>query len=643
MAKITGKILMPAALFCAAASIAVYIAAVALAGGSVFGVFVFAATSALLVLMPGLLVCRLFMPGLKGAALVPAAAVSGSLILVICYVIFGWLGNPFLAGIIPLAAGIYYVFTRRKTLLKTNIKAVPAPLWLLLMLFSGLLVMYSFSGLMSYAKPSMVGVTTFSHDMLWSTGNAAAVQFGFPLRDIRVAGGVLHYHYYSEIVSGILAMLSGQLPWDVCSYYVWPYWAAVICLALWALSRRMGLNGYASLFAPFGVLVLHYFHRQAIEHTFLNMNNLVQYTAFFSTTLLLIRENERTGFKNYRSMPIVLAGMFSLMWSKSTVGFLLLLALAAALLVYGAVHRKVLKWPMVFIGISGLFFALLYILLLGKATNTMTLQESFIGAARFKMGVMMRQYWPVVAVYIMSLVFSLVNFKKLAFTDLAINAMTVGGLIAVSMFFHYSGSDQYFLLASTFLMWLCIARTLPWMFKLKWPAIAAGGLCLAALGGMTIMFLPMMYNGYVQAGRSLGLRPAAERVEESISPDDEAAALWLRQNMKQDEVFAVNRNDKVRVPGEGVFHFYTAMSGRQAYMEGWQYGHTYTFPRKTMVYMLETVSDGIFRCETFNQASAMAKEHGIDYLLLYLPKRGEPFEGGTPVFKSDDVLIYKVQ
>ena len=152
-----------------------------------------------------------------------------------------------------------------------------------------------------------------------------------------------------------------------------------------------------------------------------------------------------------------------------------------------------------------------------------------------------------------------------------------------------------------------------------------------------------MRQGVQIALRCYGLRPQYEYTEQTVTADDEQAAIWLRDNMSTDEVFATNRNGKAVDAADGTWHYYTAVSGRQAFVEGWRYAMDYSVEYSLLRHNLEEVSDKIFSCETAHEAFKIAAENDIDYLLMWRTRRPEGYPDAEPVFENDSCIIYKVQ
>lgn len=658
------KAVRVAALVALAGALAAYGVAVALAGGPLWGPPLFWLAFGLLALLPGLFLCRRFMPGLGGAGLLPVAAAAGLFVLVLGYVGFGALGLVWLSAVPSLvlcALALGGALKTRKAgggvlaRARALYAAVPTGLWLLLLLFALLLFFYCFTGILPYTQPARAGNMTYSHDHLWSIGNTAAVRYGFPMRDLRAYTGVMHYHFFAEAAAGLLGMYSFQSAWNVVTQQAWPVWTGLLLLALWSVGRRLGAGPYLALLPALGATLLHYTFRDYILHVFVNMNNLVQGNLFLCCALLVLLQAEKENFQKPAGLVLFFTSVGALLWTKSTVGMLLLLAMLAAwpaYLFFGrksraarfqnrAESRRAKLWPLAAVGIGGAVLLVLYVTLYSGATNRLELVLTPAGLLE-AWATLRYRYWPVALLYLLMLPVNLYSFPKFKYTDFVINAMIAGGLVAVCIFDHYSASEQYFLLVAMFLMWFSILRALRVALRFKWLAALPAALCAVAFAGQMVFLAPYLYEGALVGLRVLGLRETLPRAEESITPYDEEAARWIAENVAMDEVFAVNRNSKILAMGDGVFHYYTATSERQAYVECWLYAHHYSMPGGLVRYNLLYVSEDIYRMARLDETYALAREEGIDYLVVYRPLREAPFEGGTPVFENEEYWIYEI-
>ncbi|MDL2293065.1 hypothetical protein LJC60_00375 [Ruminococcaceae bacterium OttesenSCG-928-D13] len=656
------------AIVVAAGVFALYTVAVGLSGGSVAGVFLYPLGFGVLVVLPGLWLSALALPKAALAVRLVAAVPLGGLLLMLVFTTLGSFAPVWLCGLPSALLGLGWAFLRlrdqRSARMVDGVGAERLPAkprlgglsngaWLLVMLLAAALFLYIFSGVFTYARPANGGNRVYSQDLLWSVGNAASAQFGSPVRDIRTAGGILHYHYFSDVLGGLVGLLCGQNAWDSICYYGWPIWCALLCAALYLLAKGFGTGPYAALIVPAGVLFGHTSWNAGYSHVFTNMNGVMQSNFFFAAALLVLQQCEAGGFKSKRALAALLGTLTALIWGKSTVGVLLVCALLAAFLVDFLLRKKPNLWLLSAAGGGAAIFGLLWFLIYRQAINNLLFQPS-LAMLVDALKILWERCLPALVLYLISLVYSLVEFKKLGVTALVVNAIVPGGIAAYALFNHYSFSQSYFLLAAVFCMWICAGRVASRFFdgivskKTERPmagrTAGVAVLLLCALGFASTVYYaaPSLRVGVQSALRCLHLRPDMPLAAETITRDDYAAARWLADNMARDEVFATNRNAKVPEAAEGVFHYYTAESQRQAFVESWRYAMDYSLDYHLLRHNLEQVSDGIFAAESFEQATQLARENGISVLLVHLPSGGHPFEGAAPAFESETVLIYKV-
>ena len=120
------------------------------------------------------------------------------------------------------------------------------------------------------------------------------------------------------------------------------------------------------------------------------------------------------------------------------------------------------------------------------------------------------------------------------------------------------------------------------------------------------------------------------------------AARWLEENSDPADIFATNRNNKTFAGSDGVFHFYTAASERRSYLESYRYALDYDNAYAETRRRLEQVSDAIFYRLGEEEAFRLAREEGVDWLLVSTQVEGWPQWQRTPGFANDAVRLYKV-
>ena len=257
---------------------------------------------------------------------------------------------------------------------------------------------------------------------------------------------------------------------------------------------------------------------------------------------------------------------------------------------------------------------------------------------------------PGLVLYLASLPWSLAHFRKLTFAQLCVNAIAVGGAAAFALYTHYSFSQVYFLLAAIPMWWLaampaleCYGRWLAARRASLRPlgAAALGAACLCAFGWQLTDVVPECREGVQAALRCAGLR-MSQPTEESILAGDWQAARWLEENSDPADIFATNRNNKTFAGSDGVFHFYTAASERRSYLESYRYALDYDNAYAETRRRLEQVSDAIFYRLGEEEAFRLAREEGVDWLLVSTQVEGWPQWQRTPDFANDAIRLYKV-
>lgn len=620
-----------------------YLAAVHLAGGSLPGGLLYAVVFAVLVVLPGLLLCRLFLPGLPRAATPVVAVALGATLLMLCFVVFGGLGLPLATAAVPLAASIWWaVGSWRLWRARRPALAPPAP-WAFgwLAIAAAVLFLCIFSGVFPFARPGAVGGAVYDQDALWGVGSTASAWYGFPIRDLRTAGGLFHYHYFSDTVAGLVAVFSGQHPWDVNFYYLRGVWLLLMLLGTYAAARGLGAGGWGALVPVFGVSLGLFCNLPAINYVLINPNNVTQSYVFVLAAVLVLLHWQQAGFKGWRPLPALGLALLAVVWGKGSVGVLFLMGMAAAFVVYAVLKRRVYWLLLAGLGLGAAGAAVL----LGLLFSGANINLFFAPDAQRALGLLtaiLQNSWPLLLLYLMALIYTIRHFFSISFVALTLNAIVFGGIAANCLFDHYGAADSYFHLMALFVMWLCLAPALPALLSRKAGTAAVLALCAVGLAGNLYLAAPQLRLGVQAAMRCVGIRPAFPAEYATLTPGDEEAANWLRANMGKADVFATNRNQRALEGMEGIFHGYTALSGRQAFVEGWYYAMEYSMDYHQLRHNLEQVSDGLFACHTFDEAAAIARENGITHILLHLPSGGAPFAGGTPAYQNDTVLIYTV-
>lgn len=482
--------------------------------------------------------------------------------------------------------------------------------WLPVLLFFGLLLLYTFTSVIKYALPAQVGDTLLMPDMLWNVGNASSFGIRFIPEDIRYSGVQLHYHYLTELFAGAISWLTGIPAYTIIAFYMQPWVLGCVVYCLLAFGRiwfeeegkamlftfSMFIFGCGSMWGSFLNGRSMFFNDNAY-HIITNINAQSTAVIFLCIFGAMFVQLMKKGF-DVPFMDIVLwiAAFFMLSFSKGPVAAIVAVG-SAITLVWLTVQRKAnYKALLSAVVIVALFFVV-YTLFFASGANTSmafniwgTAYKSVWGDWLYTLEhTVSRTKWlvavlGVIAVtvfmfapfqsfmYIIGLPKDIANLFRLGGKRLWANSMVAGGFMAYYLFNHYAMSQVYFAFLGLFFMHILAIENLDRLNKNLFSGIAVG---LACVSLVTTAFI---YTNFIGSGarflaRNLGI---IEKYPYNtvVTADDQLAMEFLRDNTDTTALFATNRIHADNIKQDGVSNIYSAFSGRQSYMEGYAYALT---------------------------------------------------------------------
>lgn len=683
-------------------AIGVYLALVCLAGGNLLEFFLVGLAITFYILLPGrfwrkLLKLDSFLPNYE----FPLTLLLGVGSFVALYCVCMRLNLLLVLRILPLllgAAGLFLWRLPRKPLQKKVCLPGPSQT-LLLVLTAGLIFMYGFCGVTKAAHPSEVGQILLNQDFLWNVGNAESFLIQFPPQDIRFYNVRLTYHYLTEMVTACLSLVTGVSCYNILGFYQQPFTLAALIACLYSFAHffyrekdgrpqegksllfvfSMFLFGCASLWKilPNGYSS---FWNNNLQHLITNINSQTTAIIFLSVFTALFLQSAAKKFRiGVIPALVVLASFVLLCFAKGPVAAIV--ACAVALCVLFLLFQKKAGWQGAGLALAlGGTFAVIYFFMFSSGANTSmaftlfgTLEKGYFGnLLRYFKQVNYNGYQIAGVVFlvvqtVLMLPASMLlfvhgawnNLKKLFHLDapaLFCTACAMGGLLAFFLFNHPAMSQVYFFLMAIFFFNLLAVQeidylkvSLPQSTRFKtmvhrvWVACVA---FFAAVGLITAGF------NYVNLGGS-GVRQllfnydVLEKYPYScvMTADDEQAALWLRENTDATQCrFATNRIH-TGARAEGISNLYSALSGRQGFMEGFQYAVTNMGVSAQVVNERLAVQEILFSASsTPQQILKVCEEYGITHILYSRQMAGDEaqLKNFPCVYSGPDVRIYEV-
>lgn len=675
-----------------------YLGAVCWAGGSVFAMLKLCGAVVLYILLPGMLCERLLYFRARphrqeefSQARWCLRILLGTGVLCVIYCVAMRLHCLWALRLLPPVLGLGFLtgeLTRRKGRLPC-FRHTPSPAqWGVLLLFAALVFFTIFTNVIKYARPSSAGDVLIDQDFLYFVGNAKSFQLAFPSIEIRFYNVRFQYHYLTEMLCGILGLITGVDCYDILAFYQQPFLLAGMLLCLWELAgifyhgnERKRILFLASLFG-FGCASLWLIlpngnsavGNSSIRHMLTNVTSMTTAVMYFSIFASVFVLSARKAFRvEWRFCAVLVCSFVMLTVAKGPVALLCGLAVVATLL-FLLPRRQVGAQGLLTVAVGGGVFWVLYGMLFSASTNgsmNFYLLETVkrfvladIASAAEKLPAAL--FYPCVvllwlaqlALMIPGLFIPLLSsvwqdirsLFKLPPERLFMDALAAGGILAYFLFNHPSYSQVYFFFAAVVPLHLLAcgqAETLLSTGKSAWARacrlLAAGGAAVAVVTALCF---------YIWCGGS-GLRCFLRDVgvlekypyPTVITADDEAAMIWLHDNTDgAATMFATNRIHSDAVHTDGISNVYTAFSGRQAFMEG--YGYVADLAPWMWVNERREVNSLLFAPDTDPETlRELCARYGITHLVFSRQEPGseEALMQTFPcVYQGCDVRIYAV-
>lgn len=660
-----------------------YLALIRVSGAKLWGLFVFFLCAAVYLYLPGRFWARVTgMEKVLPEFAVPLGVLLGTGFLAVLYCVSMRLGVLWLLRALPPVLGLLWLVLLRGAP-QSPWKAARAvyadggflsrvTLWCVLSVLFALMVS------VKNAHPAAAGEIVLTQDVMWNIGNANSFALGFPPQDIRFSMVRFSYHYLTELVFGALSIVSGIACYDIYVFYAGPLVLAALLCCLYALGICFyrGHRNKALLFT-FAMFLFNCaslwtaltngtgsFGNTNMMHLITNVNAQGTAAVFVSVFVILFTEMARRCFDVSWMYLTVFLGSFALVcFAKGPAAAIVVCSFAVTMLF--VLFRKP-RWSRALTALAGVLavFLVVYLVIFSSETNTSvhfgfkTLEASAprqwlrawmgdsaaAGAVCMVLGAVLHAFcmqpfqFPL---YLKGLCRDIRGLLRLPAERLLANGIVAGGFLAYFLFWHPSYSQLYFVLIAIMFMNLLAVDQVTTVRTRAGKAFCT--LCGAVgLATSAVLVINFTGSGMRQLARNLDIIPKYPYVS-TASAGDEAAMKWLQSNTPQDAVFATNRIHSMANASDGISSLYTAMSGRQAYMEGYTYAVTNMGVSEAVVAQKQAVNTALFDASTApEEVLRLCAENGIDYLVCSKQYPGDTSQlsGLVVVYENADVTIY---
>ena len=575
-----------------------------------------------------------------------------------------------IAAPLVFALGGAIILLRNRNDFKVN-KLKPYQ-WLLVLLFFGLLLLYTFTTVIKAAKPAAVGDTLLSADMLWNIGNANSFTLRFIPEDIRYSGVQLHYHYLTELFAGAVCWLTGVSAYNIVAFYMqpWVLVCVVYCLytfgKIWfedqtkaiMFSYSMFVFGCGSIWTCF-LSGYSSFYNDNAKHIITNINAQSTATIFLcifgGMFVQLLKKRFDVGLFEF---ALWFASFFMLCFAKGPVAAIVAIGGSITILWLFVQKKANFKGLLGAVVIAVMFFVI-YTLFFASGANTsmkinmwVTSWKTTFGAYvdPLKLQVAKPVWWAITAVvlvadvimyapaqmvmYLAGLGGDIKNLFKLNGKRLWANSMVAGGFMAYYLFDHYAMSQVYFAFLAMFFLHIIAIENLHLLKNKHLAKIATAAGCVAVA---TTVF---MYVNFVGSGARFLARnmDIIEKYPYStvVTADDQLAMEYMAENSRENALFATNRIHSAKNKKDGISNIYSAFSGRQSYMEGYAYALTNMGVPYYVIDQRQVINEKLFNGETSpEELKYLCEKTGITHLVY-----SAQFGGSEAVIESVFEKIY---
>jgi len=665
---------------------------------SPLGLLIFFAFMLFYVLFPGMFVTRLcgFSAGHVSADLLVSFFAGWSLVVIEYFITQATGPRIMLYAAGPLLSALYICFavvSKRGSLItgKVSFSRIPAAFYLFMALLMAYVFMFT---QFQYMSPAFAQNINVSLDKTYQMSLIGSLSHGYPLADPLVAGKIVHYHIFSQILLAVPVMLFGLTP-DFMVMSCTPYLTtALMGLSMYSMFRffckradRAGV--YALSFLLANVFIGRSLHASYMFRMLLINENYAGFSAACIIACVIIisiyfnsdKASRKTGALILLTLlTVLLTGI------KAPLGLVLVGGMTGTLIL-GLILRKLsFKEALLPVLLSGAgFFAVYHFILALDGSNGVGGDSIFslgkiVGVCFWKPGVeaylksmglptiarfavifglflvvfFTAYTLPFIIGYIRELVLVLRGKKDYDFAKVTVYASAFVGFVAM-MLLRYSGHSQVYFGVSTLVFTPLIVF---WFFEDSGMVTSKAVSVLLKLSKvwffavliLAAATLALSYKNTLPAVMKHADPASAYDTYKTLTADEYEAMMWIKENTPEDALLATQMyvstggDDYSVVNRWHHCHFYyAAYSVRNYYLEG--SGYTFTDveveDRREMIKNTDRLYD-----PDNDVRGDDARALGIDYVVVtqkIYPTPDLSSEDYEMVFSNDDITIYKVR
>jgi hypothetical protein len=611
----------------------------------------------------------------------------GVVLQILLYIILfysGYLSTLFFVGPVLSVAALISYFRRNglnNQLLLTIGDVFPTQFWFIY----AALVFITFWGLtLANPSPNLAGTASYPQDVLWMVGNAEALMRNIPPFDARLSGVVFNYHYFAAVYWAAMSYITGINLFDIVFKYYQIGNLLLICGSVYVLGKTVFNNikkavifMWVYFFTACASLVRPILNGYGL---FLNIN-FVHITndpfgfelalPLFLLCSVLCLNQIASNRMHWGGVVASAAFIFACTGAKGPSGFMIVGALFAVIIIALITKRSssLAIYTLVLSGVILLvytvFIASIYpatdesIMTIYPGYTAMSIPglHQFLHINQFNETIVrvlaivliplhFILFLPFASVFFLAWLFrQLPQLFKMTNQDIFLIAMAIEGIFLTYLFEHSGSSQLYFIMLSIPFITACAMK---WLFENYYGLnniLKASILCLFIIVSISSASM-VLHQGAIGALNVTRVLSEKNKPGEHL-PDwncitsyEYEAMQWLNKNTDSKALIASNRWYYDQDKSSSRFFYFSTLSDRQVYLEGWDYTNPYV--KNNLVPHKVEICNQLYYGIGFDKKLIMENEN-IDYLIVskFIQKDLQCFdEQLEKVFDNRDIAIY---
>lgn len=559
------------------------------------------------------------------------------------------------------------------------------------------LLMISFTGVsLRNLSPDYTGISVIYQDLLWNIGNADSLIKSFPVYDLRFSGLEFKYHYFAFVFRAVASLVTGISSGNLFFVYSQFMMIPFLVTSLYILAQTIFNNDFQSRFFVWTFLftgcasiiyklknIVGLFLNETIAALVIYPNGIdlgIPVLLLLINILIKIYRNSKlntndviisgiltallTGAK--APLGIMVVGTIVIIFFINLIkkdnyvilNFKLMISMLSAfmviylLIIYGGGGNSIRLIP------GATVLNTIFGKVIRKVLNILKLENlGYLQCILTNLSVPLHflSFMPFAAVpFISWLIYKFKNFNIIKQEELLIGGLAVCGILGFYLFIVDGNSQLYFIFGATAFIEIC---ALKWLFDNYYnlhkyvKRIIIATFIIASISSFS-MFLRTSLDGLIVAYSAVkGMNKEAEPKINAITSYEYEGMIWLKNNVKNNEVIAVDRHynsnpkeGQIPSPNDnGRYFYYSAYSGKQIFLEGWAYTPRTDEIRKKILERVK-VNEDLYSLINVNRVNLM-KENDIRYIVVSRFVNPDlEFNDAQliKVFKNRDITIYKL-